>query len=280
MIFDSKMNKKAGHYTNINKNTLEINFSEQTFIGKRKSKVLFVQTFHLINKDTKMSNNRNNQHHNRHHHNHRHLEYNDPEHDYTNVEPLTNNAMTMQTALETAYKDWNKNKTSSESSSGNETSSTTATITQQEQQMEESSSSSSSSMRTKSDVNQRDEEDSQSQKKLSSNESSYNSSTRSSPAKTAPVPAPPAPPAPPLVVKEIQKNSQYQKSMLNDTSITTTTAIPAASTTASSKLTTEIPYFFGNPTVDIVKGFLHIYKDSYILFLFFIYHTQKKEFII
>ena len=27
--------------------------------------------------------------------------------------------------------------------------------------------------------------------------------------------------------------------------------------------TTEISFYYGNPTVDIVKGFLHIYKDTY-----------------
>lgn len=26
--------------------------------------------------------------------------------------------------------------------------------------------------------------------------------------------------------------------------------------------TTEISFYYGNPTVDIVKGFLHIYKDT------------------
>ena len=28
-----------------------------------------------------------------------------------------------------------------------------------------------------------------------------------------------------------------------------------------SKETTEIPFYYGNPTVDLVKGFIHIYKD-------------------
>lgn len=32
--------------------------------------------------------------------------------------------------------------------------------------------------------------------------------------------------------------------------------------TQSESDTTEISFYYGNPTVDIVKGFLHIYKDA------------------
>ena len=45
-----------------------------------------------------------------------------------------------------------------------------------------------------------------------------------------------------------------------------TTSHPNSSTNTDiemNKATTEIAYMFGNPHVDLVKGFIHIYKDWY-----------------
>jgi len=38
-------------------------------------------------------------------------------------------------------------------------------------------------------------------------------------------------------------------------------ACSSSSLSSNVPSTTEIPYYYGNPTVDVIKGFIHIYKD-------------------
>ena len=93
------------------------------------------------------------------------------------------NAMTMQQALETAYNDWNKQKSTP----------TNATITHHETNNQE----------------------------------------------------------------EVSPTKNQLVSSLE----TVENEVAESDSTLNSKWTTEIPFYYGNPTVDLVKGFIHIYKD-------------------
>ena len=53
---------------------------------------------------------------------------------------------------------------------------------------------------------------------------------------------------------------EEKKSQIRDE----TTLLPKVSESelcANIESTTEIPFYYGNPTVDLVKGFIHIYKN-------------------
>ncbi len=57
------------------------------------------------------------------------------------------------------------------------------------------------------------------------------------------------------------KSTQVEETVESEKSPVVTKKIGTELTVADDKATTEIAYYFGNPTVDLVKGFIHIYKD-------------------
>jgi hypothetical protein len=57
------------------------------------------------------------------------------------------------------------------------------------------------------------------------------------------------------------KSTQVEETVVSEKSPVVTKKIGTELTVADDKATTEIAYYFGNPTVDLVKGFIHIYKD-------------------
>lgn len=118
---------------------------------------------------------------------------------------LVDNALTMQKALETAYNDWNRQKSSEKQKSQSEKS-----------------------------VNEDVVENKSGYEDKQKNECQQVSSSGS--------------------VKG-DGNSAEQQSCL-------TSSIDANSSVINSvEATSEIAYYYGNPTVDLVKGFIHIYKD-------------------
>ena len=70
-----------------------------------------------------------------------------------------------------------------------------------------------------------------------------------------------------------QKSAQHDENLTQDVSniieesselINNSQSVITSSSSDSFKSfkhTTEIPFYYGNPTVDLVKGFVHIYKD-------------------
>ncbi len=69
----------------------------------------------------------------------------------------------------------------------------------------------------------------------------------------------------------LNKSIQKSKSIINSDGEKNIEkkAANAANLASASPATSEIPYLFGNPSVDIVKGFIHIYKDWWDIFSFF-----------
>lgn len=121
------------------------------------------------------------------------------------------NAMTMQTALETAYNDWNKQKTPSSNT-------------------------------TQAGTNETPKE---TEVKTETKPNNLNEVTLTN-----------------MIVDEIDPKSNKTESELK----------------ADDSITSEmpIPFYCGNPTVDIVKGFLHIYKEHNLIPLDDI-ESSKKE---
>jgi hypothetical protein len=123
-----------------------------------------------------------------------------------NQQSFVTNAMTMQNALETAYMDWNKDKSRHDPSS-NELDS----ITKVTENM------------TIDDLN--------------SNEN-----------------------------KSIIKNDESNDSHIFTSKSTKRDKKISENESSKSILTNEVPFYYGNPTVDIIKGFIHIYKDWYVFY--------------
>lgn len=174
---------------------------------------------------------------------------------------LVANALTMQKALETAYNDWNKEKnkeltsemksttvdnelvvTSKDSTTTEQEETSTKTkpisIEKNNKHLEKTSDNNtsplSSSLPSINDLKPESEN-------LSKTKSSHKSKNKHS----------------------INKD-KHQKSLDELTQIDCEAKNAdgvRSSSSLSSNPTTEIAYYYGNPTVDLVKGFLHIYKD-------------------
>lgn len=200
---------------------------------------------------------------------------------------LVANALTMQKALETAYNDWNKEKLKNEQPKEtenqpivNETGNIKKNLTDHEDEEVVTAKESEiepDESRTKSisiEKNKHLEKMSSESQPLSSSLPSINDLK----------------PSENLVKKSSHKSKnkqqvakvKHQKSLDELTKIESESKNDAArssSSLSSSNQTTEIAYYYGNPTVDLVKGFLHIYKDwsvlkkfsvSYELFTYFL----------
>lgn len=163
---------------------------------------------------------------------------------------LVTNAMTMQKALETAYNDWNKDKVKSDT---NEQISTENNETTQPIPIEiikhlgqtTESQTLSSSLPTINDFKP-DEIVSKKSNKLKNKQQ--------------------------LMSKAKQQKSLDEISKIdNDSKTTLDGACSSSSVSSIVPSTTEIAYFYGNPTVDLVKGFIHIYKDWLVFSLFIFY---------
>ena len=68
-----------------------------------------------------------------------------------------------------------------------------------------------------------------------------------------------------------QKSLDEISKIDNDSKTTLDGACSSSSVSSIVPSTTEIAYFYGNPTVDLVKGFIHIYKDWLVFSLFIFY---------
>lgn len=191
------------------------------FIGKRESQLISIETYYFDTKTSTKS------------------MYHNNNLNQTN-QLLVTNAMTMQKALETAYNDWNKDKLKSDITENNDS-------TQQEtsqpipieniKHLEQTTESPtlSSSLPTINDFKS-DEIVIKKSNKLKNKQQ--------------------------LINKAKQQKSLDEISKIdNDSKTTFDGACSSSSVSSIVPSTTEIAYFYGNPTVDLVKGFIHIYKD-------------------
>lgn len=207
----------------------------------------------------------------------------------TNNQQLVNNAMTMQKALETAYNDWNKEKLLN-----NNTTNTTNTVTTTVNTMNIKGDDSVT------DIIE-NEEPTDDQTLITSNMNSLNIQTdkkeQSQPI-TMEKPSNLEASSEPSVLSSSLPNSNDIKHT-NDTTVTKKSthksknkqqmmakakqqqsldeltkiesvseiktnpdgACSSSSLSSNVPPTTEIAYYYGNPTVDVIKGFIHIYKD-------------------
>lgn len=243
------------------------------FIGKRQSKFLVIETFQFVGNETlaaKMP--RSTQH-----------------------PPLAKNAMTMQTALETAYNDWNKNKTSSSVSEGAATdhgassdeASASASAAKPIQssddiKMEQTTvepaqqvpaapevATAAAMQRSSSNSESISSSNAQLKEKLVERQSRLNKSNSVSVSDSSGPAAElshshSSAHSTTIVSKSVSHEPLHHGHSSLGSSHSKLIPLPAlplpTPTTATGTL--EIPYYYGNPTVDIFKGLIHIYKDS------------------
>ncbi len=185
------LNKKFNSYTDKFKNKEDL---LRAYIGKRESHNIEIESYNFNNKTN---------HKDHHHHKHSKMSSTNNNTNNINQHGFVTNAMTMQNALETAYMDWNKDKSRHDNPSLNELDSIT---------------------------------------KVAENMIIEDSNE----------------------IRSVIKNDDN-----NDSSILTSKRDKKTSENESSKssvLTNEVPFYYGNPTVDIIKGFIHIYKDWCVFF--------------
>lgn len=204
------------------------------FIGKRESRLFSIETYYFNNNNSRHTEQTEAPMH----------QANLPTHqdqETANNQQLVNNALTMQKALETAYNDWNKEKESKPGSElvGNDKSdamppSSMNKIDSVTKQVEELSTSNRNSQIASETETNKSKEKPNHAKSESKKKSHHKSST-----------------------KLPNKETELKSSVLISTSDSTT----ASTKVEADQNTSEIAYIFGNPTVDLVKGFIHIYKS-------------------
>ena len=189
-------------------------------IGKRKSRLIRIETFDLkkspVNPPASSTKHNNN---------------NNPKepmhHMYNNYQYLVNNAMTMQKALETAYNDWNKEKL-------NQVEPVNVEIRAQEAKMLNNTFQSNDQVLT---VPAQNNVQSQSCLTIETNFDQYNYNHM-------------------MDTTELETFNETKPNDPVDNSTKTSTF------NVKSRNNKEIPNYYEIPVVDLVKGFIHIYKDG------------------
>jgi len=227
------------------------------FIGKREPTLISIETYYFD------ENNQLSMHHNN--------------LSQTNNQQLVNNAMTMQKALETAYNDWNKEKQLNNTVDNTINSNTDDfAVDNIQKEMSDDEMLITSDMKSLSIQAEKKEhslpivinknidnlETLAESSILSSSlpitniTKSSNDVTKKSSHKSK-------------NKQQIMIKAKQQKSLDELTKIESVSELKSnpdgacSSSSLSSNVpsTTEIPYYYGNPTVDVIKGFIHIYKD-------------------
>lgn len=169
----------------------------------------------------------------------------------TTNQQLVTNAMTMQKALETAYNDWNKeklintNQKDQESSAADLDNEVTSKLEDLNLEKERKVS---DPIQIKKKQHHLDEslEPSSSLSSSLPSDKVVTSKLKSKTDKTKQQKS----------LDELNNKSEQSELKANETARSSSSL-----TNSVVPYTTEIAYYYGNPTVDLVKGFIHIYKD-------------------
>jgi hypothetical protein len=221
--------------------------------------LISIETYYF---DKKISVNKNHMHHNNSKNNNNNNNNSDSDNNSSNNntnttnQQLVTNAMTMQKALETAYNDWNKEKLINTNQIDQESLNTVPSAADLDSEVTskledlnlEKERKVSDPIQIKKKKHHLDESLEPSSS-LSSSLPSDNVVTSKLKSKTD------------KTKQQKSLDKLIDKSEQSELKANETARSSSSLTNSVVPYTTEIAYYYGNPTVDLVKGFIHIYKD-------------------